>query len=68
MRMRFVAQDWPTPMELGAETVRVPQFGCGAALGLGFGSGFASGFGEGVGWASAGRSSWVPVRGPPSVG
>ncbi|MFI1786487.1 hypothetical protein ACH40G_33925 [Streptomyces rubiginosohelvolus] len=38
--MRLVAQDWPTPMELVAETVWVPQSGFGAALGFGFGEAF----------------------------
>ncbi|CAM5258714.1 hypothetical protein SGRI78S_06485 [Streptomyces griseus subsp. griseus] len=59
MRMRLVAQDWPTPMELVAETVWVPQSGFGAALGFGFGDalGFSAGAlvrGAGVGAAGAG--------------
>ncbi|WP_435811008.1 hypothetical protein [Streptomyces rubiginosohelvolus] len=58
--MRLVAHDLPTPMELVAETVRVPQSGFRAALGFGFGEAF--GF-------SAGARAKVPrVRGRPSAG
>ncbi|XQE82733.1 hypothetical protein ACN24M_09520 [Streptomyces microflavus] len=64
--MRFVAQDWPTPMELVAETVWVPQFGFGAALGFGFGEAF--GFGFSVGALVLGCGAGTAGAGRPSVG